>query len=102
MFTNILQHSSHLFTNKLKPQQIAPDFNVWLIVLSAVFFFLVLSIYNFVLSVYNYMIGNNLNNVDNYNKINKFNMFAAFGYILVWLIVTISMYSILFKLQLMG
>jgi hypothetical protein len=92
----------HTFTSTLENRQYKSDFNVWIVILTAVFFFLVLSIYNFFIAIYNYIIGNNPNNIKNYNKINYFNVFATFGFMLIWFIIAISLYLLFNGFCLLG
>ena len=54
------------FTSTLHQHQNS-SFNLWLVILTAVFFFLILAWYNVFLAFYNYFIGHNPNMVKNYN-----------------------------------
>lgn len=54
-------------------------FNVWVVIVTAVVFFIILSWYNALLSVYNYAIGYNPNEVCDYNRRNRETMMATIG-----------------------
>ena len=84
--------SHHPFTSTLHDMKHS-SFNVWLVILTAIFFFLVLSIYNLVLSLYNLFIGNTSDDqtVEDLNTI----ALTTFGFFLVWLVITILTYLFL-------
>jgi hypothetical protein len=94
--------STHPLTSTLEPQQYHSSFNVWLVILIAIFFFLILSWYNVMLAIYNYLIGNNPNQVEDFDKINKFMIYATIGYAVLWTIIAIGIYYLFDYFRLLG
>jgi hypothetical protein len=101
MSTLPIHTPQHSFTSTLDHKQHISAFNVWIVILTAFFFFLVLSIYNFFLAVYNYIIKNNPDDMPDYNRHNLFNIYATFGFMLLWGIFTIILYILLNKFNLL-
>lgn len=86
-----LHTPTHQFTSTIDHHhQIV--FNVWVVIVTAVIFFIILSWYNALLSVYNYAIGYNPNEVCDYNDRNKQTMFATIGYAIIWTGLALSVY----------
>lgn len=69
-------------------------FNVWLVLLTAAFFFLVLSWYNFVLSAYYFLTNNTafLTNTSHEHKTLKDQMLGTFFFALIWTTIAIIAY----------
>ena len=75
-----------------------PDINVWIIVITALIFYSVLSWYNFFLATYNYMVRNNSENKENPDPDNLRIMGLTFGFAFFWTLLAIGLY-ILFRNQ---
>jgi hypothetical protein len=69
--------------------------NIWIVVITAILFFIILAWYNTLVAIYNYAIGNNPNQIKNYNEINKFTMIGSIGYASLWTIIAIGIYYLL-------
>jgi hypothetical protein len=93
--------SQDQFTSTLNERQCRSKFNVWIAILTAIIFFLIWAIYTFLQSVYDFIIGANSTCVRNYEELNYFNVIASFGYMLLWIIITIVTYIILDSKQLL-
>lgn len=89
------------FTSTLRTTPEDSAFNVALIIITAILFFVVLSFYNFILSVYNYMIGSNPNQIKNHNRVNRLTLYETGGYLLVWTVITIFLYWLFKKMNLL-
>ena len=72
-----------------------PDINVWIIIITAVIFYAVLSWYNFFLASYNYITGNNPDKIENLDQENLKIVGLTFGFAIFWTIVAIGLYTFL-------
>ena len=72
-----------------------PDINIWIIIITAVIFYAVLSWYNFFLATYNYMVRNNSENKDDPDPDNLKTMGLTFGFAVFWTLIAIFLYMIL-------
>lgn len=90
-------HSRQPFTSTLHNDHRSHPtyFNIWIVILTAILFFVVLSWYNFVLATYNYLIGNNPNNLKNFNQLNFRNMIASLVFAIIWTLLSVVIYYIL-------
>ena len=90
--------SEHQFTSTLEKEQDDQEFNIWIAIMVAIIFFLIWSIYNFMIAIYNFFIGANPNNIKGVrcrDKVNFFNVLATFGYLFLWILITILVYFVL-------
>ncbi len=75
----------HIFTSTLTDQKMhTSPFNVWMILLTAIFFFTVLAWFNFTLAFYGTIISTDPEHKDE--------TMSTFGFALVWTIVAIAIY----------
>ena len=89
----------HPFTSTMTTHQAKiPSVNVFIVLLTALIFFSVLSWFNFVLAFYetitkyNSNSNNNFNNKNNNNSNNKNNTLHTLGFAIIWTLITISIY----------
>ncbi len=84
----------HPFTSTLHEDPHKPPINLWTIMVTAAFFFLILSVYNFVLSIYAYIYNVEEEKRDTLTK----NVISTFGFIFFWGIIIVLFYLFLDKL----
>ena len=95
------QHT--VFTSTLHETNNRPDtiagFSVWIVILTAVFFFLVLSWYNFLLALYNYLITDipRSESPERANDSNFKGMVSSFGFALIWTLISIFILIVMAK-----
>ena len=89
---------SQAFTSTLHDHTYRPLFNVWLVVLTAIFFFLILSWYNFAFAIYNFYINPN----DTDREVLKNEILTSTGFLAVWTLVAVFVYLILNHFELLG
>jgi hypothetical protein len=68
-----------------------PTINLWTIVVTAMFFFLILSVYNLFLAIYNYV----FNIRDREREDLRDDLLATFGFVFVWGITALVLYFFL-------
>lgn len=66
--------------------------NIWIIILTAIIFYGVLSWYNFFLALYSWFIGSNPNNIDNPDEENFNTVILTLGFAIFWTVVAILAY----------
>lgn len=94
-----LQHVSFTSTlHKHKKHQQGYHFNVWPILLTAVLFFLILSIYNFALALFNYY----FTNKKHHRKDLRGEVYSTLGFLLLWALVALFSYLFLNYYQLLN
>ena len=93
-----LHTPQHQFTSTLNGKYHHSGFNIYIVIITALIFFLILTFYNFVLAVYNYYTGYNPDGVKNVDARNFRIVLQTLGFLLVWLAITAVIYAI-FKCQ---
>lgn len=69
-----------------------PRFDIWVVILTGVAFFTVLTWYTFLLQFYRYVIGYNSDSPKATRRILRRNAIAAFGFAVIWTTVLVAMY----------
>ena len=85
------KHIPKTFTSTLEDPSKKTPFNYWLIFMTAVIFFTVLSFYTFLLSLFGYFVRND----DDNDKDNRRGVLSLLAFFLVWLAFLIIIYIIL-------
>lgn len=93
MSTQPIQFHHTAFTSNYndKPYYHHSLFNIALVILTAVFFFLVLSWYNFLLSLYNYYLNPSGDPKNTPRKLKR-EMLGSLGFAFIWLLLAIALY----------
>lgn len=71
------------------------NINVWIIVITAIIFYVILSWYNALLFTYYYATGYNPNKVKDINKTNRIIMLTSIGYAIIWTVISVCVYYFL-------
>ena len=84
-------HNTSAFTSTLQDVKHTSGFNLTLVILTAIFFFLVLSWYNFTISLYNLVIGNTTGGTVTHGTLRK-NCLYSFIFALLWTVIALLAY----------
>ena len=76
------------FTSTLHEHSLKSSINLWIVIITALFFFLVLSWYNFSIAAYNYY----FEIVDKDRKMLSANLFSTLGFAVLWSILSVLLY----------
>lgn len=86
-----LPYHHNVFSSTISKNQIRHPISVWIIIVTAMFFFLVLSIYNFFVALYNYMFNYGEDKTNNNLNI----LLSSLGILFLWLGLTLLVYLFL-------